>query len=54
VSEKKFDYIPEIKDITNPQLAMVPVSGDKMTMNEEDAALIINQMKPEITAFLNH
>ncbi len=41
------DYIPEMNEITNIKLALIPIGGDNLTMNEEEAAMIINQIKPE-------
>lgn len=39
------DFIPEINEIINVQLALIPVGRDNLIMNE--AAMIVNQMKPE-------
>lgn len=41
------DYISEIKGMADIQLALIPIGGDNLTMNEEDAAHIINRIKPE-------
>ena len=40
------DYLPEMKGIANIDLALIPIGGDKLTMNVEDASLIVNQIKP--------
>ncbi|WP_422083850.1 MBL fold metallo-hydrolase [Ulvibacterium sp.] len=41
------DYIPEIKGLTDIGVALVPIGGDNLTMNEEEAARIVNQIKPQ-------
>ncbi|WP_298759506.1 MBL fold metallo-hydrolase [uncultured Psychroserpens sp.] len=41
------DYIPEMKELKNIQIALIPIGGDNLTMNEEEAALIVNKIKPE-------
>ncbi len=41
------DYIPEMDKISDIDLAMVPIGGDNLTMNEYEAAKIINKIKPE-------
>jgi len=41
------DYIPELKNISNIHLALIPIGGDNLTMNEAEAAMIVNQIKPE-------
>lgn len=42
------DYIPEIENIRDINLILVPIGGDNLTMNVEDAARLVNQLKPEI------
>ena len=42
------DYIPEIEKIKNVDIAMVPVGGDNLTMNAEDAAKILGRIRPKI------
>ena len=42
------DYIPEMKQLKNIQIALIPIGGDNLTMNENEAACIINEIKPEI------
>ncbi len=42
------DFIPEMKGIKNVNVFMVPIGGDKLTMNPEQAAEAINTIKPEI------
>ena len=42
------DYIPEMEDIRDINLILVPIGGDNLTMTEEDAARLINQIKPGI------
>lgn len=41
------DYITEIKEIKNIQLALIPIGGDNLTMNVDEAAMIVNQINPE-------
>ncbi|GAA4274383.1 MBL fold metallo-hydrolase [Aquimarina gracilis] len=42
------DYINEIKELSDIDVALVPIGGDNLTMNTEEAAEIINKIKPEI------
>ncbi len=42
------DYIPEMKELSGIDVALVPIGGDNLTMNEEEAAEIVNQIKPKI------
>lgn len=41
------DYIPEMKQLKNIQIALIPIGGDNLTMNENEAARMINEIKPE-------
>ena len=41
------DYIPEMKHLKNIQIALIPIGGDNLTMNEDEAARMINEIKPE-------
>lgn len=41
------DYIPEMKELTDIEIALVPIGGDNLTMDEEEAARIVNQIKPQ-------
>ncbi len=41
------DYIPEMKGLKNIEIALIPIGGDNLTMNEEEAAHIVNEIKPE-------
>ncbi len=41
------DYIPEMNELKNIQIALIPIGGDNLTMNEEEAAVIVNRIKPE-------
>ena len=36
-----------MKTLTNIKIALVPIGGDNLTMNEEEAARIINEIKPQ-------
>ncbi len=40
------DYIPEMDKITDIDIALIAIGGDNLTMNEEEAAQIINKIKP--------
>jgi len=42
------DYIPEMGNIRDINLILVPIGGDNLTMTVEDAARLINQIKPRI------
>ncbi|MEN8250359.1 MAG: MBL fold metallo-hydrolase [Bacteroidota bacterium] len=41
------DYIPEMKHLKNIQVALIPIGGDNLTMNEDDAAQMVNEIMPE-------
>ena len=42
------DNIPEMENIREINLILLPIGGDNLTMNVEDAARLVNQLKPEI------
>jgi L-ascorbate metabolism protein UlaG (beta-lactamase superfamily) len=42
------DYIPEMENIRDINLILIPIGGDNLTMNGEDAARLVNQIKPKI------
>ncbi|PRX57686.1 MBL fold metallo-hydrolase [Flagellimonas meridianipacifica] len=42
------DSIPEMEKIGNINFALVPIGGDNLTMNVEEAAEIVNRIKPKI------
>jgi L-ascorbate metabolism protein UlaG (beta-lactamase superfamily) len=42
------DYIPEMKELNDIDVALTPIGGDNLTMNEVEAAKIINEIKPKI------
>jgi len=42
------DYIPEMENIRDINLMLVPIGSDNLTMNVEDAARLVNQIKPKI------
>lgn len=48
------DLIPEMKEIKDITVAMVPIGGDKLTMNPEQAAAAINPMKPQIVVPMHY
>lgn len=41
------DLIPEMDSIASIAVALVPVGGDNLTMEVEEAARIVNQIKPD-------
>lgn len=42
------DFIPELKSIKDITVAMVPIDGGHLTMKTEEAATVINTIKPMI------
>jgi len=48
------DYVPEMDEISNIDLAMIPIGGDNLTMNAEDAAEFVNNLKPEIVVPMHY
>ncbi len=42
------DYIPEMEKIKDITIAMVPVGGDNLTMNIDQASKIINKIRPRL------
>lgn len=48
------DYIPEMDEISNIDVAMIPIGGDNLTMNAEDAAKFINNLKPKIVVPMHY
>ncbi|GAA4275582.1 MBL fold metallo-hydrolase [Aquimarina mytili] len=42
------DYISEMEELMDINVALVPIGGDNLTMNEGEAAKIINKIGPEI------
>ncbi|OFY68097.1 MAG: hypothetical protein A2V64_08650 [Bacteroidetes bacterium RBG_13_43_22] len=42
------DYIPEMENIRDINLILVPIGGDNLTMTVEDAVRLINTIKPKI------
>jgi len=48
------DYIPEMKNIRDIDLTLIPIGGDNLTMNVEDAAMLINQMKPKFAVPMHY
>ncbi len=42
------DYIPEMKDLKGIDVALVPIGGDNLTMNEDEAAKIVNEISPKM------
>lgn len=48
------DYLPEMYGISNINLAMIPIGGDNLTMNAEDAAEFVNNLKPKIVVPMHY
>lgn len=42
------DYIPEMAEIKDIDVAMIPIGGDNLTMTVEEAAALTNEIKPSI------
>lgn len=42
------DFVPEIKSIENITVALVPIDGGNLTMSTDNAAEVINLIKPKI------
>lgn len=42
------DLVPEIRKLTNIDAALVPIDGDNLTMKTQEAAQLINEIKPKI------
>ncbi|MFX3626098.1 MAG: MBL fold metallo-hydrolase [bacterium] len=42
------DYIPEMNTIKGITVALIPIGGDNLTMNAEEGAKIVNEIKPQI------
>ncbi len=48
------DFVPEMGALTNLTVALVPVSGDGLTMNAEQAAEFVNAVRPEIAVPMHY
>jgi L-ascorbate metabolism protein UlaG (beta-lactamase superfamily) len=48
------DYITEMDSISDIDLVLVPVGGDNLTMNADDAARLINQIKPKFAVPMHY
>lgn len=48
------DYIPEMGKIKDIDIAMVPVGGDNLTMNIEEAARMVNEIKPKVVVPMHY
>lgn len=42
------DYIPEMEKIKDIDIAMVPIGGDNLTMNIDEASKIVNKIRPKL------
>jgi L-ascorbate metabolism protein UlaG (beta-lactamase superfamily) len=48
------DYVPEMETIRDISLILVPVGGDNLTMAVEDAASLVNQIKPKFAVPMHY
>lgn len=48
------EYVPEMECIRDISLTLVPIGGDNLTMNVEDAARLINQIKPNFAVPMHY
>ena len=48
------DFIPEMKNLSNITVAMVPIGGDNLTMDPVRAASAINAIRPELAIPMHH
>ena len=48
------DFIPEIKNLSNITVAIIPIGGDNLTMDPVQAAASINSIRPEIAIPVHH
>ena len=42
------DPISEMKELSDIEVALIPIGGDNLTMDEEEAAKIVNEIRPGI------
>lgn len=48
------DYIPEMESIRGIKLMLVPIGGDNLTMDVDDAARMVNHIKPEFAVPMHY
>ncbi|MDN5214891.1 MBL fold metallo-hydrolase [Fulvivirgaceae bacterium BMA12] len=48
------DYLPTMRDIKNTDVALIPVGGDNLTMNVEEAAAMVNTLKPKMVVPMHY
>lgn len=48
------DHIPEMEELSDIDVALIPIGGDNLTMNEEEAARIINDIRPGIVVPMHY
>jgi L-ascorbate metabolism protein UlaG (beta-lactamase superfamily) len=48
------DYIPEMESISDIDLILVPIGGDNLTMNVDDAARLVNHIKPRFAVPMHY
>jgi L-ascorbate metabolism protein UlaG (beta-lactamase superfamily) len=48
------DYIPAMDSIKEISVILVPIGGDNLTMNADDAVRLINKMKPKIAVPMHY
>ncbi|MBD3314848.1 MAG: hypothetical protein GF344_03615 [Chitinivibrionales bacterium] len=48
------DFIPEMKEISNITLALLPIAGAKLTMSTEEAASFVNRFRPKMVVPMHY
>ncbi len=48
------DYIPEMDELLDIEAALIPIGGDNLTMNGEEAAKIVNEITPKIVVPMHY
>jgi L-ascorbate metabolism protein UlaG (beta-lactamase superfamily) len=48
------DYLEGMSQMKDIDLALIPIGGDKLTMNIEEAAQIVNEMKPAMVVPMHY
>lgn len=48
------DYVPQMETIKDISLILVPIGGDNLTMDVEDAASLVNKIKPKFAVPIHY
>lgn len=48
------DYVPEMESIKDVSLILLPIGGDNLTMDVDDAATLVNQIKPKFAVPMHY